>query len=355
MPQTTEQHFRAVAPAYMRLLLTDFPDLGVEDAAAVFGNAGHESRGLTDDQEDAPTVKGSRGGLNWMQWTGPRRKAMEAYCARNRLDPASDIAAYKWLFLELKSAEKKAIPALLRATTLEQKVVAFEKAFLRAGIKHYPSRQQWARVAMEAYAAHVGDADTGAVPQPPAVAPAEDYEADIAPPAAPAARPGWLGLVAIGLLAAIVAASVFLGGHAATGEEVSLFGPPVPHDRPFGLIGDGTNVWADIGMQIALSFLMPLVSAAATAAVGWIVWQWNRLLKADFDAKSAEALHAALERGMLAAIEAFGPRGSKAKLVSTAADYAETFNGGTIKHLGLSSAGLEQLALPHLATARKRT
>jgi hypothetical protein len=55
MPQTTEQHFRAVAPAYMRLLLTDFPELGVEDAAAVFGNAGQESRGLTDDQEDAPT------------------------------------------------------------------------------------------------------------------------------------------------------------------------------------------------------------------------------------------------------------------------------------------------------------
>jgi hypothetical protein len=157
MPHTTERHFRSVAPAHMRLLLTDFPELGVEDAAAVFGNAGHESRGLTDDQEDKPVVKGSHGGLNGMQWTGPRRRAMEAYCARNKLDAASDIAAYKWLFLELKGAEKKAIPALLKATTLEQKVVAFEKAFLRAGIKHYPSRQQWARVAMAAYADHAGD------------------------------------------------------------------------------------------------------------------------------------------------------------------------------------------------------
>ena len=208
---------------------------------------------------------------------------------------------------------------------------------------------------MEAYAAHVGDADPGAVPQP--VVPAEDYEAGIAPPAAPSARPGWPALLTIGILAALVAASVFFGGHAATGEEISLLGPPVPHDRPLGLFGggEGTNLWADIGMQIALSFLMPLVSAAATAAVGWIVWQWNRLLKADFDAKSAEALHAALERGMLAAIEAFGPRTNKTKLISTSADYAETFNGGTIKRLGLSRESLEQLALPHLASVRKRS
>jgi hypothetical protein len=131
------------------------------------------------------------------------------------------------------------------------------------------------------------------------VAPAEDFEADIAPPATQPSRPGWLGLAIIIVLAALVAASVFFGGQAAivTGDEVSLLGgPPVPHDRPLGLFGDGGgtgNLWADIGMQIALSFLMPLVSAAATAAVGWIVWQWNRVLKADFDAKSAESLHAA--------------------------------------------------------------
>jgi hypothetical protein len=52
-----EEHLRSTAPMYMRLLLADFPQLAVEDAAAVFGNAGHESRGLTDDQEDAPTVR----------------------------------------------------------------------------------------------------------------------------------------------------------------------------------------------------------------------------------------------------------------------------------------------------------
>jgi muramidase (phage lysozyme) len=195
-----------------------------------------------------------------------------------------------------------------------------------------------------------------AVPEEaPAEIPVEDYEQDIAPGPAPASRPGWLALVVIGILAALVAASVFFGGQAVTGEEVSLFGPPEPRDRPFGFVGAGGNLWADIGMQIALSFLMPLVSAAATAAVGWIVWQWNRLLKADFDAKSAAALHAALERGMMAAIEAFGPRTSKTKLIASAADYAETFNGGTIKRFGLTRENLEQLALPHLASAKKRT
>ena len=151
---SAEAHFRAVAPQYMALLLTDFPRLNKLDAAAVFGNAGHESKGLTDDQEDKPVVKGSRGGLNWMQWTGPRRRAMESYCKRNKLDPNSDTAAYKWLWVELHGEEKGAIPALRAAVTLEDKVVAFEKAFLRAGIKHYPERQRWAKIALDAYEQH---------------------------------------------------------------------------------------------------------------------------------------------------------------------------------------------------------
>jgi hypothetical protein len=150
---TAEQTFRAKAPGIMAQLMRDFP-ISVEDAAAILGNAGHESKGLTDDQEDNPTVPGSRGGLNWMQWTGPRRRAMEAYCARNRLDPSSDEAAYKWLFLELKGiegSEGKAIAKTVAAKGLDAKVEAFEKAFLRAGIKHYPSRKIWAAKALDAW------------------------------------------------------------------------------------------------------------------------------------------------------------------------------------------------------------
>jgi len=150
----TQKHFAAVVPGFMAKLLRDFPELDVLDAAAIFGNAGHESKGLTDDQEDKPVVPGSKGGLNWMQWTGPRRRAFEAYCKRNGIDPNSDKAAYKYLFIELKGiegTEKGAIKAVLSAGSLEEKVKAFEKAYLRAGVKHYPSRLAWANRALEAW------------------------------------------------------------------------------------------------------------------------------------------------------------------------------------------------------------
>lgn len=331
-----EAHFRAVAPIYMRLLLADFPQLGPEDAAAVFGNAGHESKGLTDDQEDAPVVKGSRGGRNWMQWTGPRRVALEAYCKRNKLDPDSDIAAYKWLFLELKGSEKKAIPALLKATTLEDKVVAFEKAYLRAGVKHYPSRQKWAQIALDA----LGKSDT----KSEAVAPA-------AP--APRTQPGWMPLAIIAVLSLLVGAAVWIMGGQAPVSEVSLLGrAPVPHPRPFGLLGGERSLWSDIALQIVLAFVAPLVSAAATAAVGWIVYWWGRVLKADFDAQSADALHAALERAGLAVVEALGTRASKARKLAFMADYVAEHNGDAVKHFRLGKDALEQLAVSHLVSAR---
>lgn len=145
-----EAHFRATAPAYMRRLLDEFPELGEIDAAAVFGNAGHESKGLTDDQEDRPVVKGSRGGGNWMQWTGPRRKALEAFAKAQGLDKDGDEVAFRFLVEELRGPEKAALGALRRATTLKGKTEAFCKKFLRPGVPHYASRLRWAQIALEA-------------------------------------------------------------------------------------------------------------------------------------------------------------------------------------------------------------
>lgn len=150
-----EQVFRAKAPAIMAQLIRDFPITPV-DAAAILGNLGHESAGLTILQETKPTVPGSKGGYGWAQWTGPRRRAYEAYCARTGKDPASDEANYAYLFLELKGiegSEGKAIGRLTAAKGLDAKVEAFERAFLRAGVKHYPSRKQWAAVALDAWRA----------------------------------------------------------------------------------------------------------------------------------------------------------------------------------------------------------
>jgi len=157
---SAEQAFRAKAPDIMNKLMGDFA-ITPADAAAIIGNAGHESYGLTVLQEIKPTVPGSRGGWGWMQWTGPRRKAFEAYCARTGKDKASDEANYAYLFLELKGIEgheKAAISKLKAAKGLEAKVIAFEKAFLRAGVKHYSSRQRWASIALEAWQKKAGPA-----------------------------------------------------------------------------------------------------------------------------------------------------------------------------------------------------
>jgi hypothetical protein len=148
-----EQTFRAKAPEIMAQLMRDFSTTP-EDAAAIVGNLGHESLGFTAMQEFKPVVAGSRGGWGWAQWTGPRRRAFEAYCARTGKDPASDEANYAYLFLELKGiegTEGRAIGKLKAAKGLDAKVEAFEKAFLRAGVKHYTSRKHWAYIAMDEF------------------------------------------------------------------------------------------------------------------------------------------------------------------------------------------------------------
>ncbi len=183
---SAEQHFREVAPKYMVMLLADFPRLNKLDAAAVFGNLAHESLGFTTLQEITPTVKGSRGGYGWAQWTVPRRRAFEAYAKRNSLDLNADATNYKFLFVELRGDEAKAIDAVRAAVSLGEKVVAFEKAFLRAGVKHYESRKRWAVIALDAYE----KADWKAVEANPA--PDSTQVPETASPAAT----GILGLVA---------------------------------------------------------------------------------------------------------------------------------------------------------------
>ncbi|MCC6315356.1 MAG: peptidoglycan-binding protein [Thermomicrobiales bacterium] len=144
--------FRRKAPAIMRRLMDEF-GLDAEGAAAVLGNLGHESGGFRFLQEKKPLVPGSRGGWGWAQWTGPRRRAFEAWIEARGLDPASDAANYGFLAYELRGPEARAIPAVRRARGLAGKVKAFEASFERAGVKHYPSRERWASVALAAFEA----------------------------------------------------------------------------------------------------------------------------------------------------------------------------------------------------------
>lgn len=144
--------FTDKAVKYIPILMKDF-SLSDEDAAAIFGNAGAETEGFKYFQEISPTVPGSAGGFGWFQWTGPRRRAFEAYCARNKLDPRSDDANYKFLFVELSGSEKRAIPAVKAAVGLRAKVEAFERSFERAGVKAYDKRYSYAKIALDAYRA----------------------------------------------------------------------------------------------------------------------------------------------------------------------------------------------------------
>lgn len=165
--------FREKVPGLMRRFMADFA-CSKEDAAAVFGNAGHECAGFTKLQEIKPTIAGSRGGYGWFQWTGPRRKQFEAYCARNGIPPNSDKANYNWLWLELHNSEKGAVAAVRKAGTLRQKVEAFELAYERAGVKHYDSRERWARIALAAFdAAKI--VPVPPAPQKPAAEPAKSW------------------------------------------------------------------------------------------------------------------------------------------------------------------------------------
>lgn len=143
--------FEKKAPKLMGALLSAFPEWDIEDAAACAGNAGHESNGFTAFQEVKPTVKGSRGGYSWFQWTGPRRRKFEAYCKANDLALTSDEAAIGYTIVELKGPERAAVAKTAQANGLEAKVKAFEMAFERAGIKHYDSRFRWAKIALAAY------------------------------------------------------------------------------------------------------------------------------------------------------------------------------------------------------------
>jgi len=160
--------FSAKAPKVMADLVRDF-SLTTEEAAAILGNIGHECNGFKTLQEIKPVVPGSRGGWGWCQWTGPRRKDFEAWCNRKNYNPSSDVANYSFLFRELVGPEKRAIPALKKAEGLRNKVIAFESSFLRAGVKHYDSRTQWALKAMKAWT-------DNALPPPPDVEPIEPKE-----------------------------------------------------------------------------------------------------------------------------------------------------------------------------------
>lgn len=145
--------FNLNAPWLVDLTIKDF-GVDLDSACAVWGNAGHESGGFENLQEDKPLS--GVGGYGYFQFTGFRRTAFFNYCKRHGYSPNDPMANYKWFFVESKTTESRWVSAIKRVTGISEKVQAFELAFERAhpSYKHYPSRTKWANKAKELYLNH---------------------------------------------------------------------------------------------------------------------------------------------------------------------------------------------------------
>lgn len=106
-------------------------DLTANQAAGIVGNLGFESDGLQAIQERG--VAAPRGGFGWAQWTGPRRRAFELWCAKEGLDQHSDEAQYGFLLEELHGDYYYVIQGLRNKTLVGAAVWHVGQTYERPG------------------------------------------------------------------------------------------------------------------------------------------------------------------------------------------------------------------------------
>lgn len=116
-----------------------------EQAVGAVGWMGYESGNMSVMQEYGHS--GTNSGWGWAQWTGPRRTAFMNYAAANKLDPASDEANYGYLKHELDTSHAYTLPALRKATTVEEANRAWGEGFegMREGGKGVPAFKEHAQ------------------------------------------------------------------------------------------------------------------------------------------------------------------------------------------------------------------
>lgn len=99
--------------------------------------------------EAAPIVPGSRGGFGLAQWTGPRRKALEAFAAQTGR-PVDDLdVQLDFLMQELQGPEARAGEVILSAKNAPEAAAAIVNQFLRPAEQHRAKREA-AYLGMEA-------------------------------------------------------------------------------------------------------------------------------------------------------------------------------------------------------------
>lgn len=91
--------------------------------------------------EAAPTVPGSRGGFGLAQWTGPRRKALEAFAASTGR-PVDDLnVQLDFLMQELSGSEAGAADAIMSTKDAPEAAAAIVNSFLRPAEENRSRRE----------------------------------------------------------------------------------------------------------------------------------------------------------------------------------------------------------------------
>lgn len=111
-------------------------------AEAFAWNARDESRMDPGINEIAPLVPGSRGGFGLMQWTGPRRKALEAFAEERGVDVADPDLQLDFLMTELQGPEAGAAKAIYAAPDTKTAAVAIVNKFLRPAESNRVKRER---------------------------------------------------------------------------------------------------------------------------------------------------------------------------------------------------------------------
>jgi len=123
---------------------------GLEDfqAAAIVGNLDQETGGFKFMQELDPTVKGSKGGYGFAQWTGPRRKAFEAWSSQNNLDVNSYDANFGFMVHEIQNNDYfiKVMEKLSKTKNIDEATEVFSDGYLKPGIPKMNLRKKKSRL-----------------------------------------------------------------------------------------------------------------------------------------------------------------------------------------------------------------
>lgn len=92
--------------------------------------------------EASPLVPGSRGGFGLSQWTGPRRRELEAYAKQRGVDVSNPDMQMDFLMKELSGSEASAAKSILASQDSGSAAAAIVNKFLRPAEEHRSRREK---------------------------------------------------------------------------------------------------------------------------------------------------------------------------------------------------------------------